>query len=69
MPITYKPLWKQLIDRDMTKKDFVALIGISTSTLNRMSKNEYVSLKIIDDICNEFECTPNDVIQHVPPKK
>lgn len=64
MPINYKPLWKQLIDRDMTKKEFAKFIGISQSTLDRMGRNEYIALKIIDEICDKFECTPNDVIEH-----
>lgn len=66
MPFTYKPLWKQLIDLDMTKKDFRELVGISTSTLARMTRDEYIALKIIDDICTKLKCTPNDVMKHIP---
>ena len=69
MPFNYKPLWKQLIDLDMTKKAFAKKVGISISTLNRMGRNEYISLKIIDDICVMLQCTPNDVIEHIPPKE
>ena len=66
MPFTFKPLWKQLIDLDMSKKDFRDWIGISRSTMDRMSRDEYIALKIIDDICTKLNCTPNDVIRHVP---
>ena len=65
MAFSYKPLWKKLIDLDMKKKDFAKLVGISTSTLNRMGRNEYISMKIIDDICRALHCTPNDVMEHV----
>ena len=66
MAFTYKPLWKMLIDMNMTKKAFRERTGISLSTVNSMGRDEYISMKIIDDICNEFHCTPNDVIRHIP---
>ena len=55
-----------LIDLDMTKKRFRELIGISQSTLDRMSRDEYIALKIVDDICTKFKCTPNDIMMHIP---
>jgi len=67
--ISFKPLLKQLIDKDMSKSDFIKLMGISTSTASKMWKNEYVALKIIDDICKEFECSISDVIEFIPDQK
>lgn len=69
MPFSYKPLWKMLIDLDMSKKQFSEAVEISMSTIKRMAKNEYVSLKIIDDICDKLECTPNDVLVYIPKNK
>ena len=69
MPFSYKPLWKMLIDLDLTKKEFSDKVDISMSTIKRMAKNEYVSLKIIDEICDKLECTPDDVMYYIPNSK
>lgn len=47
----------------MTKTQLREVIGFSTSTLAKLSKNEYVSLEIIDNICIFFECKIEDVIE------
>lgn len=51
MAFSYKPLWKLLIDRDMTKKQLMQVTGISKSTMDKMARGEIVSLEIIDRIC------------------
>lgn len=66
MAFSYKPLWKLLIEQEMTKKALREKTGISISTLTRMGHDDYVSMKILDDICNALGCTPNDVIRHIP---
>ena len=64
MPFSYKPLWKLLIDKEMTKKSLMKLTGISKSTIDKMYKGEYVSLNVIDRICHHLECDVSDVIIH-----
>ena len=61
--ISYKPLFKLLLERDMTKTQLRKSIGFSTSTLAKMSKNEYVSLEIIDNICIFLNCKIEEVIE------
>lgn len=61
--ISYKPLFKLLLERDMTKTELREAIGFSTSTLAKMSKNEYVSLEIIDNICLFLDCEIENVIK------
>ena len=56
MSISYKPLWHQLIERDMRKIEFRDKVGISNTTLAKLGKNEPVSLEIIDKICTKLEC-------------
>ena len=63
--ISYKRLWKTLLDRDMTKTDLRMKVGMSTATLARMGHNEYVELKLLDKICNELDCNIEDVIEIV----
>ena len=64
MPFSYKPLWKLLIDRDMSKKALMEAVKISKSTMDKMGRSEIVSLEIIDRICNYFDCNIEDVIEH-----
>lgn len=55
MAISYKKLWKLLIDKDMMKKDLRAMTGVSTTTMSRLSKDENVSTEILSKICSAFE--------------
>ncbi|MBE5076473.1 helix-turn-helix domain-containing protein [Anaerotignum lactatifermentans] len=64
MSFTYKPLWKLLIDKDMSKKYLMNAANISKSTMDKMGRSEIVSLEIIDRICNYFNCKVEDVIEH-----
>lgn len=65
MSFSYKPLWKLLIDKDMSKKQLMEVTGISKSTMDKMGRSEQVSMDIIDRICSYFHCAINDVIEHV----
>ena len=62
----YKPLLKLLIDKNMTKTQLREQLGISMATLAKISKNEYVSMKVLDDICSLLNCKIEDVIEHQP---
>lgn len=64
MPFSYKPLWKQLIDRDMTKKALMQATGISKSTMDKMARGETISMEIIDRICGYLKCAVADVIEY-----
>ena len=65
MSFSYKPLWKLLIDRDMTKKDLMLNAGISKSTMDKMYRGENISMEIINRICNYLKCDVGDVITHI----
>ncbi|GLI05207.1 transcriptional regulator [Paenibacillus tyrfis] len=64
MPFSYKPLWKLLVDQELTKTEFRESLGLSTATLAKLGKDEYVSLEIIDKICTHFDVQPNDIMEH-----
>ena len=64
MPFSYKPLWKLLVDQELTKTEFRESLGLSTATLAKLGKDEYVSLEIIDKICTHFGVQPNDIMEH-----
>lgn len=65
MAFSYKPLWKLLIDKDMTKKQLMRETGISKSTMDKMARGEIVSLEIIDRICSCLQCSVENVIEHI----
>lgn len=66
MVISYKKLWKLLIDRDLKKKDLITMAGISQSSVTKMGHNENVSTEILVKICNALECDLNDIVELVP---
>lgn len=65
MAFSYKPLWKLLIDREMTKKQLMQATGISKSTMDKMARGEQVSMDIIDRVCNYFDCNIENIIEHI----
>lgn len=66
--ISYKPLQKLLIDREIKKLELLKMTGISSATLAKLNTNEYVSLEIIDKICSALNCQPGDLLEHIPDK-
>ncbi len=65
MAISYNRLWKLLIDKNMTKTDLKNKIGMNSVTLANMGKDKFVSMRILDKICNELDCDFNDVVEHI----
>lgn len=63
MAISYKKLWKLLIDKDMKKKDLQKLAGISSATVTKLGKNENVSTEIIQKICIALDCDVSDIME------
>lgn len=62
MGISYKKLWKLLIDKDMTKMDLRRAIGVSTATIARMSKDEPVSMEVLMKVCKVLGCNVGDIV-------
>ena len=65
MAFSYKPLWKLLIDREMTKKQLMQIAGVSKSTMDKMARGEQVSMAVIDRICSHLNCCVENVIEHI----
>jgi DNA-binding Xre family transcriptional regulator len=63
MAISYKKLWKLLIDKDMKKKDLAALSGISQSSITKMGKNENVNTDVLVRICRALNCDIGDIAE------
>lgn len=62
---SYKPLMRQLIDKDMNKTQLRLATGMSTATLAKISKNEYISMETLDAICKHFHCKIEDVVEFI----
>ena len=63
---SYKPLLKLLVDKNMTKTQLREQLGISMATLTKISKNEYISMKVLNDICSLLNCKIEDIVEHQP---
>ena len=61
--ISYKKLWKLLIDKDMLKKDLAQKAKISPTSIAKLSKNENVNTEIIDKICMALGCDVSDIME------
>ena len=61
--ISYKPLFRLLLERDMTKTQLREAVGFSSATLAKMSKGKYISLETIENICKYLDCKIEDVIE------
>lgn len=68
MSFSYKPLWKLLVEKDMTKEQLRLTINASSSTMAKMSKNENVSMDILHKLCQTFDCQLTDLIKYIPDK-
>lgn len=66
MAVSYKKLWKLLIDKDMKKKDLQALAGISWASITKMSKGETVSMEVLLKVCKALNCNIGDIMDVVP---
>ena len=66
MAISYKKLWKILIDRDMKKKDLQAKAGISWASVTKLSKGETVSMEVLMKVCKTLNCDIGDIMELIP---
>lgn len=60
---TYKPLWKLLIDKELTNEEFMKRTHISKSTFYKLKNNKNITTDILLRICNEFNCDLSQVIE------
>lgn len=66
MSVSYKKLWKLLIDRDMKKKELAAAAHISTYTVNKLNRGESVTTDTLVSICKVLCCTFDDIMELFP---
>ena len=63
MGISYKKLWKMLIDRDLKKKDLADAAGLSNYTLSKMTRGENVNADTLAKVCKALDCGFDDIME------
>lgn len=66
MAVSYKKLWKLLIDHDMKKKDLAKAANISNYTITKMNKGENVTIETLGKICSVLDCKIDDILDFIP---
>lgn len=69
MRISYKPLWRILLDRDITKKQLREMSGISTASMAKLGKGENITTDILLKVCTALNCSINDILETIPDVK
>ena len=65
MAVSYKKLWKLLIDRDLKKKDLEEMAQISHYTINKLTHGDNVTTDVLGRICKALDCTLDDIMEFV----
>ena len=68
MKISYKKLWKLLIDLEINKTTLAKMANISDATITKLAKGESVNMEMLLRICNALDCNLHDIVETVPDK-
>lgn len=66
MIVSYKKLWKLLIDKDMTKTQLRIASGVSSSTMAKMTRGEDIQVSVLVRLCQTLKCDVGDIVQLIP---
>ena len=66
--ITFEPFWETIKDKNISQYSLIKDYGFSTGTLDALRKNDSVTLKTINDICNKLNIDISDIIKYSPDK-
>lgn len=69
MAVSYKRLWKLLIDKDLKKKDLVKMAHVSTYTIGKLNRSENVNVDVLVRICGALNCPIEDIMEIIPDEK
>jgi DNA-binding Xre family transcriptional regulator len=65
MGVSYKKLFKLLIDRNMKKKDLQQLAGLSPASVSKLAKDEYVSMEVLVKVCSALQVDIGDIMEMI----
>ena len=63
MIISYKKLWKLLIDKNMNKRELKQLSGVSTASIAKLGKGENITTDVLLKICKALRCDISDIME------
>ena len=63
--ISYKPLLKLLVDKDISRAQLREMCGYSTAVATKLNRNEPVSLTVLLNICDKLDCQIEDILDTV----
>ena len=63
--VSYKKLWKLLIDKGMNKKDLIEVSGISTASVSKLTKGQNIQTNVLCKICKALECDFSEIMEYV----
>ena len=66
MSVSYKKIFKLLIDRNIRKKDLKEMASIGNSTMKKLANNENVTMEVIAKICTALKCEMGDIVEIIP---
>ena len=66
MGVSYKKLFKLLIDRNMKKKDLQEKAKLTSYAMNKLSRDEAVTTDVLAKVCRSLECTLDDIMEVLP---
>lgn len=66
MAVTYKKLWKLLIDRNLKKKDLQKAAELTSYAMHKLSKDEAVTTDTLAKVCRALHCTVDDIMEVLP---
>ncbi len=65
MAVSYKKLWKLLIDRNLKKKDLEEMAGISHYTMNKLTRDNNVTVDVLEKVCRALGCSLDEIMEFV----
>ncbi len=66
MSVSYKKLFKLMIDKDIKKKELKEMASIGNSTMAKLGNNENITIEVLAKICNAMDCTLDDIVEIIP---
>ena len=64
--VSYKKLWHLLLDKDLKKKDLVTVAGVSSYTVNKLTRGDNLTTDVLQKICKSLECDIGDIMEILP---
>ena len=66
MAVSYKKLWKLMIDKGLNKTQLCTEAGITTNAMARLGRDEDVRVEVLVKICSALNCTMDDIMEIIP---